>query len=62
MLITSCPHCSLVIGPRQCSKPAAEVRQGYNLIHWTKSGMTYWAVSDLNLAELQQLAEQLQSQ
>jgi anti-sigma factor RsiW len=44
------------------TKAAAEVRQGYNLIHWTKSGMTYWAISDLNLSELQQLAEQLQSQ
>jgi len=43
-------------------KPVAQVRQGYNLIHWTKSGMTYWAVSDLNLAELQQLAEELQNQ
>jgi anti-sigma factor RsiW len=43
------------------NKPAAQVRQGYNLIQWTKSGMTYWAVSDLNLAELQQLAEDLQS-
>ena len=27
-------------------------RQGYNLIHWTQSGMTYWLVSDLNLMEL----------
>ena len=34
-------------------------RQGYNLIHWTKSGMTYWLVSELNLAELQQCAELL---
>src|SRR5713226_2931965 len=30
------------------------MRQGYNLIHWTKSGMTYWAVSDLNSSELQE--------
>jgi len=44
------------------TKPAVQVRQGYNLIHWTRSGMTYWAVSDLNLAELQQLAEELQNQ
>jgi anti-sigma factor RsiW len=43
------------------TKPIAEVRQGYNLIHWTKSGMTFWAISDLNLPELQQLAEQLRS-
>ncbi len=48
--------------PKGDAKSAAQVRQGYNLIHWTKSGMTYWAVSDLNLAELQQLAEELQNQ
>jgi anti-sigma factor RsiW len=28
--------------------------QGYNLMHWTQAGMSYWAVSDLNGAELQQ--------
>ena len=44
------------------SRPAAQVRQGYNLIHWTKSGMMFWAVSDLNLAELQQLSDELQNQ
>jgi anti-sigma factor RsiW len=41
------------------TKPTAQVRQGYNLIHWTSSGMTYWIVSDLNLAELQQFAQEL---
>ena len=29
-------------------------RNGYNLVHWTDSGMTYWAVSDITSAELQQ--------
>jgi anti-sigma factor RsiW len=29
-------------------------RQGYNLIHWDKSGMTFWAVSDLNTAEFRE--------
>ena len=40
----------------------ASVRQGYNLIRWSNGGMTYWAVSDLNLAELQQFAQLLQEQ
>src|SRR5262249_16137670 len=34
-------------------------RQGYNLIHWTQSGMTYWLVSDLNFAELSECARLL---
>lgn len=38
----------------------ASIRQGYNLIGWTNAGMTYCAVSDLNLAELQQFAQLLQ--
>ena len=36
-------------------------RQGFNLIHWSKSGMTFWAISDLNLNELQEFAQDLQS-
>jgi len=39
----------------------ALVRQGYNLISWTNAGMTYWAISDLNLAELQQFVQLLQN-
>jgi len=31
--------------------------QGYHLLHWTKAGMTYWAVSDLNISELRQLVD-----
>ena len=31
-------------------------RQGYNLIHWTRSGMSYWAISDLNNVELHDFA------
>jgi anti-sigma factor RsiW len=40
----------------------ASVHQGYNLIRWTNAGMTYWVVSDLNLAELQQFVQLLQEQ
>lgn len=31
--------------------------KGYNLLNWEESGMTFWAVSDLNRAELMTFAE-----
>jgi anti-sigma factor RsiW len=40
----------------------ASVHQGYNMIRWSNGGMNYWAVSDLNLAELQQFVQLLQEQ
>ncbi len=36
-------------------------RQGYQLFHWTKSGLEFWAMSDLNAAELQQFAKLVQA-
>lgn len=41
----------------QAMSEKASERQGYNLIRWSNGGMTYWAVSDLNLAELQQFVQ-----
>jgi anti-sigma factor RsiW len=41
------------------SASVTETRQGYNIVHWTKSGMAYWAVSDLNLAELEKFARMM---
>jgi anti-sigma factor RsiW len=39
-------------------KPAAiKPSQGYNLIHWSKGGMAFWAVSDLNQKELMEFAQ-----
>ena len=38
------------------SEPSALTRRGYNLIHWTRGEMDYWAVSDLNAEELRQFA------
>ena len=43
-------------------KGTAVTRQGYHLITWTRSGMTYWAVSDLEESELQQFVQLIQHQ
>jgi len=32
-------------------------KRGLNVLHWTAGGMTYWAVSDVNAADLQAFAE-----
>ncbi len=37
--------------------PVTQVRAGYNVVDWTKSGIMYWAVSSLNAAELQKFAQ-----
>jgi anti-sigma factor RsiW len=34
--------------------PAAGTERGYNLVSWTRNGVTYLAVSDLNVGELMQ--------
>jgi anti-sigma factor RsiW len=31
-------------------------RRGYNLAHWTESGLAHWAVSDLNADDLEEFA------
>jgi anti-sigma factor RsiW len=33
-----------------------QVREGYNILHWTQNGMTFWIVSDLGGDELQAFA------
>jgi anti-sigma factor RsiW len=35
-------------------------RQGYQLIHWSNGGMTYWVISNLNLRELQEFVRVVQ--
>jgi anti-sigma factor RsiW len=37
------------------SAPRDLVHRGYNMVTWTKAGIDYWAVSDLNMAELRLL-------
>jgi anti-sigma factor RsiW len=37
--------------------PQTAERQGYNIVHWSQSGMNFWAVSDVEMAQLKQFAE-----
>jgi anti-sigma factor RsiW len=40
---------SLFVWPVSGKPPAGEsafTREGYNMVHWSDNGMTYWAVSD----------------
>ena len=56
-------YINLFIWPAEQSNASGEVatkRQGYNLLHWTNSGMNYWAVSDLNAVELHEFAQLVQ--
>jgi anti-sigma factor RsiW len=38
---------------------AMATTRGFNVAHWTRAGMTHWLISDLNAAELAQLAADL---
>jgi anti-sigma factor RsiW len=44
------------------ASPSAEARaiRGFHVRHWTRGGMSYWAVSDLNDMELDQFVRALQ--
>ena len=39
--------------------PSTRTRQGYHELHWTTGDYTYWVVSDLGLAELEEFAQLL---
>ena len=56
-------YINLYVWPAEQAGSTSEVttqRQGYNLIHWTGSGMNYWAISDLNNVELHEFASLVQ--
>jgi anti-sigma factor RsiW len=42
--------------PGDAAAPKKATRQGFHIVQWTKSEMTFCAVSDLNEAELQEFA------
>jgi anti-sigma factor RsiW len=41
------------------TQPRRETRLGYHLVHWSRAGMTHWAVSDLDPTELGDFVQQL---
>jgi anti-sigma factor RsiW len=43
------------------SGPGAAARQGFHVLHWSRGGMAYWAVSDASEERLRQLARLLGS-
>jgi anti-sigma factor RsiW len=56
-------YINLYVWPAEQQQTTAEVttqRQGYNLIHWNSSGLTCWAISDLNNVELRDFAHLVQ--
>lgn len=48
---------NLFIWPSPAGGSAETARNGYNALHWTQKGMSYWAVSDLASGELRQFAK-----
>jgi anti-sigma factor RsiW len=48
--------------PPSTREPLAEAqRRGFNVLHWTAGGMTYWLASDLEMAEMKRLAALLEA-
>lgn len=44
-------------GRRDATPMRSFERQGYKVLHWTDAGMAFWAVSDVNEADLKTFAE-----
>jgi anti-sigma factor RsiW len=49
---------NLFTRPSASTPEGTETRNGYNMMTWSASGMTFWAVSDLNESELRQFVTQ----
>lgn len=48
---------NLFTWPSNSRHSEVESQSGFHVISWTRDGMTYWAISDLNLDELKQFAQ-----
>ncbi len=52
--------CPVMQGEAHEPGPEALTLRGYNLLYWTAGDVTYWAVSDANLGDLQNLRTLIQ--
>ena len=43
------------------SGPARHVSDGYNIMHWTEGGVTYWAVSDIGAGDLEDFVQKFRT-
>lgn len=50
---------TLFVGPAQAGTTGPIAVQGYRVIHWNQGGLGFWAVSDLDAADLQKFTELL---
>ena len=48
--------------PADSKEQNTVTRQGYNLLHWIEGDFTYWAVSDVNITELQTFKRSFEQQ
>jgi anti-sigma factor (TIGR02949 family) len=44
-------------GARAAEPTRAVSKQGYNMVHWSRDGMTFWAISDVNPNDLNTFAK-----
>ncbi|HTN70402.1 MAG TPA: anti-sigma factor [Methylomirabilota bacterium] len=50
------------VSGRKTGDIASASRQGYNVFHWTQSGMNFWVVSDLERGQLEKFVEMQKGQ
>ena len=43
------------------SGPMRHANEGYNIVHWTEGGVTYWAVSDIGAGDLEDFVQKFRT-
>jgi anti-sigma factor RsiW len=46
---------------RADSAPVRRASEGYNILHWTEGGVTYWAVSDVGAGDLEDFVQKFRA-